>query len=143
MKKLLLLASGALLCFTGCYKEKEKISVPDALVSTVWKIQAHVTAKSLEPGVDCRLAQLLVYNKDSTGYYYFPGKCDSTDADTLHFRWRVSGDSKNLYLTHIGGVASVTAILGISYYDETVLRTRGGAYTPRLLDGYFMALPKE
>lgn len=146
MKKLLLILSGALLFFASCYKEKERVKASDALAglgndSTVWQIQSHVNARV--DIWDCRVAHELVFYKDSTGYLYYPTPCDSTDNDTLKFRWMTSTDNQNLYLTHINGVPGAVATLGISYYDETTLRTRGGNYPKKFLDGYFVAKPKE
>lgn len=143
MKKLLLVVSGALICFASCYKEKDPLKASDALVGTgstrtVWQIQAHVSG-SAEPGVDCSVAQLLVFNKDSTGWYYFPTPCDSGDYDTLRFNWRTSADNKNLYLSYINGNKVSSATMGISYYDLATLRLRGGSYFNRKLDGYFTA----
>ncbi len=143
MKKLLLILSGALLCFTSCYKEKDPLKASDALVGTgstltVWQIHAHIYG-SAEPGVDCSVAQLLVFNKDSTGWYYFPTQCDSGDYDTLKFRWITSADNKNLYMSYINGNKVSSQTLGLSYYDQTTLRMHGGSYFKRKLDGYFMA----
>src|ERR1043165_8367 len=147
MKKLLLILSGALLCFASCYKEKDPLKASDALVGigkpTIWAIQSHI-AGSAEPGVDCRVAQEVLFFKDSTGYFYYPTPCDSTDYDSLSFHWTVSADNKNLYLTNLNGKkSSLVSVIAINYFDETTLRLHGNNYFKRFLDGYFIARPKN
>jgi hypothetical protein len=142
MKKLLLLAAVTLVCFTGCYKEKEMLKAYVALTDNTWKIQSH-TRGIADSGADCRVANELVFNKDSTGFYFYPTRCDSTDIDTLRFNWQVSTDNKNLYYTYIQGDSLFSTVMGLSYYDRTNIRLRGDAHFKRFLDGNFIAKPKK
>ncbi len=141
MKKLLLLAVGSLLCFTGCYKEKERQRAFDVLISTKWKIDRHVAVGQVEPGAACGIPFEVVFNADSTGYYYYPTKCEGSDPDTLRFHWKISVDDKDLHYSFINGNPAGNAVVGLSDYstDFGFIRLRSGQYQKRFLDGNFIA----
>jgi len=135
MKKLLLLAIVGLVCFSSCYKEKPTEFPTETLVNTKWKINNHVPV--FWPAYICGVAAELVFNKDSTGYYYYPSKCVPTDVDTLRFNWKLSVDGKNLYYTMINGDPKGKATVGISDFRFDALELRSGTYQKRFLDGIY------
>jgi hypothetical protein len=143
MKKLLLLAVGSILVFTGCYKEQERPSATVVLAGTRWKIDRHVAISNgiVEPGAPCGIAFNLVFNEDSTGYYYYPTKCLPSDPDTLRFHWRMSFDNKNIHYSLLNGDPAGNAVVALSDYSQEFgfARLRSGTYYKRLLDGLFIA----
>lgn len=147
MKKLLFLAVAGLLLLASCsklkWKEKDKPDPRDVFVSTTWQMDEYIVPV-YDINQDCRIARELVFRKDSTGYYYYPNKCDSTDKDTLTFMWWVSRDNTKLYFNYMDSVYVSTAYtLRIYYADYDMIRFQGWAYNMnkngnRFLDGFFV-----
>ncbi len=138
MKKMILVATVVAFYLSGCYKELERSPVKDVLVSKPWKLEKSVFGV-VDSIVDCNIAKELLFRADSTGYYYYPTKCDSNDHDTLKFTWWVSKDSRYLYLRKIDGVAPAQSDMKIVYYDNKTLTLQGPDYHDRYLSGYFVA----
>jgi hypothetical protein len=147
MKKLLFLAVAFVLVVTSCNKlkweEKEKPDPRDVFVSTPWQMDEYIVPVH-DINQDCRIARELVFRKDSTGYFYYPIKCDSNDKDTLKFMWWVSTDNTKLYFNYMDSVLlSTPYTLRIYYTDYDMIRTQGWVYGMnkngnRFLDGYFV-----
>lgn len=138
MKKLLFLAVVTLFCFTGCYKVLEPTDVKLVLVDKNWMMEKSIYGAT-GAIVDCNVAKSLSFKSNGTGYYYYPTKCDSTDNDTLKFKWSVTADNKTLNLKEIDGVSFALATIKIVYYDNAKLTLQGPDYHQRYLNGYFEA----
>lgn len=142
MKKVVLAAVAALVgmyAMSGCYKEKLYPQAEVLVMDTTWVIDKHVSGN-----IDaCQVPHLAVFKDDSTGFYYYPSKCDANDVDTLRFHWHFSVEDKNIYLSNINGDPTANVVVGISDYTSNILRLRGGRYRQRYLDGYFVRLGSQ
>lgn len=133
-----MLAVVSVMVLSGCYKEEERAKAKEILVTKTWVIEKHFYGV-VDSIFDCNIAKQVVFNMDSTGYYYYPTKCAASDNDTLKFKWWVLKDNKSLFLSKIDGVSFAESTMNIVYYDSKTLTIEGPDYKSRYLSGHFRA----